>query len=358
MHCKYCDCKNKDSNKYCSNCGKPLHENSDDETTVVAGKSFYVDKENKDKTETITNNKYITCKSCSTINDKSASFCISCGKKLQKNGLNDDALDKSAVKKRNYECPKCKALIEKNSLSCGNCGYYLNDKTSTICYSDNLFLKDKIKIIHIVSDPNKKEILEFPQEGNIIIGNSMFPNDEFISESNTKLFIKNNKLILEDLDSKFGTYLKIKEKKELGDNEYFLIGKTRIKFENFLIIENTQDKWKEVFNSKIYSDYSNFIEENYWGKIIQLTKSGRERDIRCISEKEFVVGRKSLDFSIRNDRFLSNEHLKIFFHDGKAFLIDLESKNGTYIRIKGEAILENNDYFIVGNQLFKVEINL
>jgi len=75
---------------------------------------------------------------------------------------------------------------------------------------------------------------------------------------------------------------------------------------------------------------------------------------------EMIIGRDSTcDVSI-NDNNLSRFHSKIRFTEGNYCIIDMESKNGTYINAKNikSKILTNGDIISVGNNkiLFKVSL--
>jgi pSer/pThr/pTyr-binding forkhead associated (FHA) protein len=43
--------------------------------------------------------------------------------------------------------------------------------------------------------------------------------------------------------------------------------------------------------------------------------------------------------------------------DGQCTLTDLGSKNGTFVRISDEAVLNHGDYVFLGQQLLRVEVS-
>ena len=53
---------------------------------------------------------------------------------------------------------------------------------------------------------------------------------------------------------------------------------------------------------------------------------------------------------------MSGSHCKIEETGGKLSLTDMNSRNGTYIRIKGEKDLAHGDYLFIGRKLLRVEI--
>jgi pSer/pThr/pTyr-binding forkhead associated (FHA) protein len=61
--------------------------------------------------------------------------------------------------------------------------------------------------------------------------------------------------------------------------------------------------------------------------------------------------------NVLDDPFLSEEHCSVE-RDADGFsLTDLGSKNGTFIRLKGEKAVSHSDYFVVGRRLLRVELN-
>ena len=54
---------------------------------------------------------------------------------------------------------------------------------------------------------------------------------------------------------------------------------------------------------------------------------------------------------------MSGSHCRLEEQSGKFTLTDLNSRNGTYVRIKGERELTHGDYLFIGRKLLRVELN-
>ena len=54
---------------------------------------------------------------------------------------------------------------------------------------------------------------------------------------------------------------------------------------------------------------------------------------------------------------MSSAHCRLEEHSGKYSLTDLNSRNGTYVRIKAERDLAHGDYLFIGRKLLRVELN-
>ena len=68
------------------------------------------------------------------------------------------------------------------------------------------------------------------------------------------------------------------------------------------------------------------------------------------------IGREGNDINFPDDPFISGHHAQVSFSDGRLTLTDLGSKNGTFVRINDEQVLEHGDYVFMGQQLLRVEI--
>jgi pSer/pThr/pTyr-binding forkhead associated (FHA) protein len=64
-------------------------------------------------------------------------------------------------------------------------------------------------------------------------------------------------------------------------------------------------------------------------KVLQSPTSSAEKE-KLITTFPFVIGRDGCDFNIPDQR-ISRRHAEITVRDGKFFVTDLESRNGTFI---------------------------
>ena len=77
----------------------------------------------------------------------------------------------------------------------------------------------------------------------------------------------------------------------------------------------------------------------------------------CARENQSTIGREDCDLNFPEDVFMSATHARIAISpDGSFMLIDNNSKNGTYLRVRGERELSHGDYVFLGKQLLRVEI--
>lgn len=74
-----------------------------------------------------------------------------------------------------------------------------------------------------------------------------------------------------------------------------------------------------------------------------------------LSATNHTVGRSTGDIRFSEDLFLNPEHARFTVQGGRLFVKDLGTVNGVFVRIKSPVQLEHNDYFLVGEQLLRLD---
>jgi hypothetical protein len=87
--------------------------------------------------------------------------------------------------------------------------------------------------------------------------------------------------------------------------------------------------------------------------IQMITEGGQVGDVYELTAGELKIGRVDGDVKFPHDGYMSSQHARVIERDGRFFLIDENSRNGTFIRIRDEVELRPGDTFLVGKQVFK-----
>jgi pSer/pThr/pTyr-binding forkhead associated (FHA) protein len=69
--------------------------------------------------------------------------------------------------------------------------------------------------------------------------------------------------------------------------------------------------------------------------------------------KETSLGRSDCDLTYPEDALLSSRHAVLLVREGKLYLQDLDSKNGTFVRQRQDSELSPGDVFLLGRELFR-----
>jgi hypothetical protein len=92
-------------------------------------------------------------------------------------------------------------------------------------------------------------------------------------------------------------------------------------------------------------------------KIIQVLEGGGAGMAVCARGTTLQIGREGGDLNFPFDLFMSASHCRVDEASGGTLtLVDLNSRNGTYVRLKTERELGHGDYLFIGRKLLRVEI--
>jgi hypothetical protein len=91
------------------------------------------------------------------------------------------------------------------------------------------------------------------------------------------------------------------------------------------------------------------------GRLHLVMEGGQPGDVYELGD-ETVIGRTNGVITFPHDGFMSGRHARIVRRGATFALTDEGSRNGTFIKIKGEIELEPGDMILVGKQLFRFEV--
>ena len=91
------------------------------------------------------------------------------------------------------------------------------------------------------------------------------------------------------------------------------------------------------------------------GRLHLVMEGGQPGEIYELGD-ETSIGRTTGQITFPHDGFMSGRHARVVRRGGKFALSDEGSRNGTFVKIKGEIELEPGDMILVGKQLFRFEV--
>jgi hypothetical protein len=94
-----------------------------------------------------------------------------------------------------------------------------------------------------------------------------------------------------------------------------------------------------------------------WDRLASVVAISTPAAVWVLRRPEEHMGRERGELTFPDDGFVSGTHCKVTTRDGRFFLRDLDSTNGTYLRVKAEGILAQNDLILLGQQLFKIDLS-
>jgi pSer/pThr/pTyr-binding forkhead associated (FHA) protein len=92
----------------------------------------------------------------------------------------------------------------------------------------------------------------------------------------------------------------------------------------------------------------------YWGRLAVIVGRDQDGSAFPLFGDAVVLGRERGDILFPEDGYVSGTHARISTRDDRYFLTDLNSSNGTFLRIHGERVVDSGSFLLMGQQLFRV----
>jgi len=181
-------------------------------------------------------------------------------------------------------------------------------------------------------------------------GELRFPDDAFMSPVHAQLSLRDNQLYVRDLGSRNGTWLFVDEPYKLQDGDTVLVGSQLLRFRR-LGYPGPQpaeaDATRRLGSSTPSADIA---------VMQQLRADGSARDNCHLSpSRNVVIGRSEGDWLFPYDKTMSGRHAEVRNEDLEFIVIDLGSRNGIAIAVRGERQVKPGQRILIGDQTLRVE---
>jgi hypothetical protein len=249
-------------------------------------------------------------------------------------------------------CPACQAPIPVGHKFCGRCGATTPAAQLTVVTEYFGELQDPGKASLVVVRGSGQDGLSYhlrATEHLLGTHGQIQLADAFVSRRHANLFYRGAALILRDEQSASGTYVRVRGKAKIGLGDSLLVGDQLVRVEPMPTIRDDPD----VTGTYFYA--SPTFASPY--RLVQVLEGGAAGLALCPRTTRATIGRQGCDLNFFDDTHVSLEHCVIEQDEDGFSVTDLDSKNGTYVRLKGERALDHGDYFAVGRHVMRVEFN-
>ena len=314
----------------------------------------------------------IVCPNCSRENEDHYKYCLGCGTVLPRPEEKAKAPEPEV---KMIACPHCGAQVPSNFRFCGACGGPIaaaqpaeapasgslapasepEPPPKEITSSQQATQPTELPVAHlVVIRPDGSEGARIPvPAGELMLGRSseheVLSGDPFLSPRHASLTQAGDKFIVRDHNSLNGVFLRIRGERELVDGDYVRLGQELLHFQLMSSVQPLIAKSTETLTG-------GSPDTGYWGRLSLVSGPDLESRAFVFAADEVVVGREVGDVLFRDDGFVSGRHARIAKVEGKVFIKDLGSSNGTYVRIHGEQTISAGDLILMGQQLFKLTV--
>jgi hypothetical protein len=94
----------------------------------------------------------------------------------------------------------------------------------------------------------------------------------------------------------------------------------------------------------------------YWGKVTVIIGKEVDGSAYPLLGESITLGRERGEINFPDDGYVSGLHARLSTRDGRVFLTDLGSSNGTFYKIAGERNIKSESFVLLGQQLFRLNM--
>jgi pSer/pThr/pTyr-binding forkhead associated (FHA) protein len=184
-------------------------------------------------------------------------------------------------------------------------------------------------------------------------GSLVFSDDPYLAPRHARFSFVGHSVRVRALDTVNGVYVRVRGAVDLAPGDTILIGKEVLRYEPLSAEERDPPSMVE-HGVRIFGS----APREAWGRLRQLTAAGTTRDVYHLTRPELVLGREEGDVTFPDDEYLSRRHAAIKRAVGGkpgARLEDMNSSNGTYLRLRAEVELKQGDVLRLGDHLLRFE---
>ena len=180
-----------------------------------------------------------------------------------------------------------------------------------------------------------------------------YSQDMLLSPRHASVAVREGKLVLKDLNSQNGSFIRQRQDSELTPGDVFLLGRELFRFTTQSLDESLS---KEPSEGTVMWSVPKLQKGPLTAKLEHIKLNGEVVAEFRLDKPETTLGRTTGDLVFKDDPYMSGSHARIVAQPGRFVLQDLRSRNGVYRRVRKEIELVDGDEFFMGEQLFRVDL--
>jgi hypothetical protein len=280
--------------------------------------------------------------------DRNVSESIRAGQRARIEPSLEELMDQA----KNFVCKSCSTPVPMGHKFCGRCGAAVPPEilSARTQFFGQLQVPGKAKLILIRGEGVEGLSYQLNAEQHIVgrNGQLVFPDDAFVSPRHANLFYRGGKLVVRDEGSLNGVFWRVRGSVDVSPGDLFLSGEQLFRIEG----PPKANDGPAPDGTYFYSSPKHQAQF----RIVQILQGGAQGMAVCARGSGLQIGREGGDLNFPGDLYMSASHCKLEEAAGKLALTDLNSRNGTYVRLKAEKELGHGDYLFIGRKLLRVEI--
>jgi pSer/pThr/pTyr-binding forkhead associated (FHA) protein len=246
-------------------------------------------------------------------------------------------------------CPACGSMVPVEFKFCGVCGHKMEPLPARPAARPPQPQPTARWAMVLIRPDGTEGGVHQLHDGENRIGRDhgeIFENDGYLSPTHAALIVQKDTVIVRDLGSLNGVFVKMTEDEALQPGQVIRIGQELLRFD---IVEPPQPlaDGTEVMGSP---------NPGFWGKITVVIGSGVDGSAYPLLNESVTLGRERGEINFPEDGYVSGLHARLTHQNGMFVLSDLGSSNGTFIRVQSERLLTDGSFVLLGQQLFRLSM--
>jgi len=251
-------------------------------------------------------------------------------------------------------CPNCGRTVIQGFAFCGSCGTRIASagpgigagaqKTMSMP-TGAVVPRGRILLIR----PDGTEGGAHPlHDGENLVGRgqgSLFEGDLYLSPRHAEFVLGSDGLVVRDLRSLNGVFVKIDSEEMLESGDVIRVGQELLRFEIISAPAALEDG----------TEVAGTPNPGFWGRLSVIVGRDVDGSAFPLFGDAIVMGRERGDILFPEDGYVSGTHARISLRDGRVYLVDVGSSNGTFLRVRGERRVAPGAFILMGQQLFRVD---
>lgn len=259
-------------------------------------------------------------------------------------------------------CPSCGSEVPPNFKFCGVCGHNIGDASAPVQMPQAPAAEAPAPSAGVQTNPDLGAVMTLIrpdgseggthrlEQGKNLIGRNhgaIFENDGYLSPTHAELEVQGQQgAVVRDLGSLNGVFVRMTEEEELRPGQIVRIGQELLRFD-LIEAPQTAEDGTEIMGSP---------NPGYWGKITVIIGDGADGSAFPLLGDSVTLGRERGDINFPDDGYVSGLHARLTARDGRVFLADMGSSNGTFVKVQGERAVANESFILLGQQLFRISL--
>ena len=279
------------------------------------------------------------CMHCGAEFLSPSNFCTRCGKKA---APESEALEDTAA-----PCRSCGRPAAASARHCTWCGRQLGLAAPVAAppRREGAEPTDAMgSVTTIVASGDRGPAFPLALSGTTLVGRSegdiTFASDRYLSPRHFELQGSQGQIVVRDLGSHNGTFLRIRKPALVGARNLLLVGHQLLRVRQVKPVGPSVDASDTVLRGSA-------VRATEWA-LEQLGPDGQVRDVHHLGPTGCTVGRSRGDIRYPLDTFLSTEHTRLELANRRLKVSDLGSANGTWLRLEMPYALQPDDELMAG----------